>query len=88
MATAWWVWLAAAGVLGILELLAPSYMFLGFAIGAGSVGVALWLGLDLALPWLVLCAAVVALVSWLVLRRLLGVRAGQIKIWDRDINED
>ncbi len=88
MMTTWWVWLAAAAVLGLLELLAPAYVFLGFAVGAAVVGVALWLGLSLAWPWLVLIAAVVALAAWLALRKALGVRPGQVKVWDRDINED
>jgi hypothetical protein len=26
-------------------------------------------------------------VSWLVLRRVMGVRANQVKVWDRDIND-
>jgi len=84
----WWVWLAAAAVLGILEVLAPAYVFLGFAIGTAAVGFALWAGLALAWPWLVLIASVVALLSWLLLRKVLGIRPGQVKVWDRDINED
>ena len=30
----------------------------------------------------------VSLVAWLILRPLMGVREGQTKTWDRDINED
>ena len=33
-------------------------------------------------------AAWAALVAWLVLRRTMGVRAGQVKVWDRDINDN
>ena len=29
----------------------------------------------------------VMLLAWLVLRRVVGVREGQVKIWDRDIND-
>ena len=32
--------------------------------------------------------AVVSLISWLGLRRWLGVREGQVKEFDHDINED
>ncbi|MGC9419990.1 MAG: NfeD family protein [Rhodovulum sp.] len=84
----WWVWLAAAAGLAILEMLAPAYVFLGFAIGAAVVGTALALGLALAWPWLILVFALVSLVTWLGLRAVLGVRRGQVKVWDRDINED
>jgi hypothetical protein len=31
--------------------------------------------------------AVTSVVSWIVLRRLVGVRQGQVKVWDRDIND-
>ncbi|TCP39706.1 NfeD family protein [Rhodovulum marinum] len=84
----WWVWLAAAAGLAILEMLAPAYVFLGFAIGAAAVGTALWFGLALTWPWLMLVFALVSLVAWLGLRAVLGVRKGQVKVWDRDINED
>ncbi|HDR27896.1 hypothetical protein NHN26_00035 [Rhodovulum tesquicola] len=88
LATTWWVWLSAAVVLAILEVLVPSYVFIGFAIGAAAVGLGLWLGLAAGLPWLVLIFALVSLVAWLGLRAVLGVRKGQVKLWDRDINED
>lgn len=84
----WWVWLAAAFVLAILEVLVPAYVFSGFAIGTGIVGVAMWLGLDLPWSWLLVIAGGISLVAWLAMRSLMGVRKGQVKLWDRDINED
>jgi hypothetical protein len=39
-------------------------------------------------PALVLIFAVVSVVAWLVLRRMVGVRDGQVKVWDRDINDN
>jgi len=84
----WWVWMAGAVALGILEIFAPGFVFLGFAVGAALTGILLAAGLSPSLPWLLLIFAVVSLVSWLALRRILGVRKGQVKIWDRDINED
>jgi membrane protein implicated in regulation of membrane protease activity len=47
---------------------------------------AVWLGASV--PVLLLAFAVVSLLSWLGLRRWLGVYRGQVKIFDRDINED
>lgn len=88
----WWVWMSAGIALAILELLAPGFIFLGFALGALAVG-----GLFLlagpgvfsgSLSLTLLIFAVLSLVAWLVLRRLVGVRKGQTRIWDRDINED
>ena len=40
----WWVWAAAALALGILELLAPAYVFLGFAVGGVVMALALLVG--------------------------------------------
>ncbi len=84
----WWVWAAAALALAIFEMLAPGYIFLGFAIGAAVVAVLLWAGASFSLPWLLVIMAGVALLSWLVLRQVFGIRKGQVKIIRHDINED
>ena len=34
----WWVWMVAAGLLAILEMLVPAFVFLGFAVGAAITG--------------------------------------------------
>jgi inner membrane protein len=84
----WWVWIAGGFALGVLEVLAPGYIFLGFAAGAVLTGVLLALGvLGGSLPILLLVFALLSLASWLVVRRISGVRAGQVKVWDRDIND-
>ncbi|WP_353473673.1 hypothetical protein PVT71_06415 [Salipiger sp. H15] len=84
----WWVWMAAAVVLLVLEVLSPAFVFLGFAIGAAVVGLLLLLGLTTGWPMLLLICAVLAVLAWALLRRFMGVREGQTKIWHRDINED
>ncbi|WP_095587499.1 NfeD family protein [Actibacterium ureilyticum] len=84
----WWVWLAAGVALGILEILAPGYVFLGFAIGAGVVGGLLAAGFSFSLSVLLVIFAILSLVSWLALRKIFGIRQGQVKVWDRDINDD
>ena len=45
------------------------------------------LGLTTSLPLLLLVFAVASVIAWLVLRKVMGVRDGQVKIWDRDIND-
>lgn len=82
----WWAWLAGALVLGILELLAPGFVFVGFAFGAAVVGILLALGLSTSLPWLLVIFAVVSVVAWVVLRRAFNVKDGNIKTFDHDIN--
>ena len=84
----WWVWVAGGFALGILEVLMPGYIFLGFAIGAALTGVLVWLGLmGSNLPALLVVFALASLAAWAVLRRAFGLRRGQVKIWDRDIND-
>lgn len=91
MLSTWWTWMVAALVLAILEVFLPTQILLGFAIGAAGVG----LGLALGIPWLAgslpalaLVFAFLSLIAWLVLRRVMGVYKGQVKVWERDINED
>lgn len=85
----WWVWMAAALVLAILEVLAPGFVFLGFALGSLAVGLLLLLGIGatLSLPILLLIFAALSLLAWLVLRRLFALPTGQVKIIDKDIND-
>lgn len=90
MWTSWIFWMIAAVGLAILEIVAPSFIFLGFAIGAAIVGLIFLIGgsaFTLSLPMTFLVFAVVSLISWIALRKLLGVRQGQVKIWKKDINE-
>lgn len=83
----WWAWVILGFALGVLEVLAPGFIFLGFAIGAVVTGLLVGLGIPAGVPALILIFAVVSVVAWLVLRRVVGVRDGQVKIWDRDIND-
>jgi inner membrane protein len=94
MLAQWWVWLSAGVVLAIIEVFAPGFFFLGFAVGAAVTGLILLAGGPLAtwlagsVAYLFVFFAIVSLLSWLALRRVVGVRKGQIKLWTRDINED
>lgn len=89
----WWVWGAVAVGLAIGEILLPGFVLLGFALGAGVVALMLLVGGPLAVwlagswPVLLLVFAVASLISWLALRRWLGVYRGQVKTFDSDIND-
>jgi inner membrane protein len=88
IAATWWAWVVLGFALGVLEVLAPGYIFLGFAIGAVLAGVLVGFGLaPVGLPALILIFALASLAAWLALRRTVGVRKGQVKLWDRDIND-
>ena len=86
--TTWWVWLAAALALAILEVLVPGFVFLGFAVGAAIVGLML-LGPAslLSVPLLLLIFAALSLVTWLLLKRFFALPKGQVKTFNHDINE-
>ncbi|MEO0917214.1 MAG: hypothetical protein AAFY31_09575 [Pseudomonadota bacterium] len=92
----WWAWVAAGVVLAIVEVMAPTQIILGFAIGAALVGLGLlanipeWMGMawiTTSLPALVTIFAVLSLIAWLILRPLMGVRKGQVTHFDHDIND-
>lgn len=87
----WWVWMVGALLLAILEIVAPAQIFLGFALGAAGVGLALLFGipgLATSTPLMLLAFAVLSIIAWLILRPLMGIRDGQVKHFEHDINED
>lgn len=84
----WWVWLAAALVLGILEVALPGFIFLGFAIGAAVTGILLVIpGFAPGLAVLLLVFSALSLIAWLVLRRVFSLPHGQVRTFDHDIND-
>lgn len=85
----WWVWVVVGVTLAVAEVMLPGFILLGFAIGAALVGLLLLIGvLGSNLFVLILIFAIASLVAWIALRRLVGIRKGQVKIWDRDINDN
>ena len=87
--TIWWVWIVAGVALGLLEIMIPGFVFLGFAVGAGLTGVLVGLGVAPAnVALLALVFAVLSLVAWVGLRQAVGVTKSQVKLWKDDINEN
>ena len=93
MLAQWWVWIAAGLLLGIVEVIAPAFVFAGFAVGAVLTGIYMGLGLPgaawmMASPFNALVVfAVLSLIAWLTMRRVVGIRQGQVKTIDHDVNE-
>lgn len=89
----YWVWLALGLALGIMEILVPGYILLGFALAAAAMGVLFASGVGPAnammdsLPVTLSVYGGVSLVIWLALRHYFGRRDGQVKVWDKDIND-
>ena len=87
--TCWWVWVVAGFALGVLEVLVPGFIFLGFAIGAVLTGVMVGIGvLGGSASLMLLVFAVLSVAAWLGLRATIGVQKGQVKIWDKDVNDN
>ncbi len=85
----WWVWVAGGVILGAAEVLLPGFIFLGFAAGAVLTGILVALGaFGGHVAVMILVFALASLGAWFAMRRLLGTRVGQVKIWDRDINDN
>lgn len=85
----WWIWMVAALVLAIAEVLIPGWIFFGFAVGAFFLGSVIWLGIGtgLSTAWTLVIFAVLSLIAYILMRQIFGIRRGQVKVWDRDINE-
>ncbi|MCA0926879.1 hypothetical protein [Ruegeria profundi] len=84
----WWIWLAGALLLAILEIALPGFIFLGFAIGAALTGLLLLIpGISPSLPVLLMIFAALSLVVWLLLRRVYALPRGQVKTFRHDIND-
>lgn len=94
MFSTWWLWALAAVVLAILEVVAPTYILLGFAIGAGFVAVGLMTGIlggviasGYGLAWLTVIFAVLSLLAWLSLRAAFGKPGGSAQTFEKDVND-
>jgi len=84
----WWVWMSGAVFLATLEVLAPGYIFLGFAIGAFALGLLLVVQVPLGgFAATILVFAVLSLIAYLAMRHVFGLKSGSAEIWDRDIND-
>lgn len=84
----WWVWVAVAVLLGLLEVLLPAFVFLGFSAGAFATAVLVALGVDAGIGGTLLAFALISSVAYGALRLLLGSQGGRGRIVERDINED
>lgn len=84
----WWVWLAAALGLAVLEVLVPGFIFLGFAIGAVimTVIVALFPTAMIA-PLAIAVFTGLSLASWVALRVIFRKQSSGARRVTHDIND-
>jgi membrane protein implicated in regulation of membrane protease activity len=85
----WWVWLVFAAMLGVAEMLLPGFILLGFAIGALAMAALVATGLfGTSFAATVLVFALASVVAWWWLNRVFPRDRGNVRIWDRDINDN
>lgn len=82
-----WLWIIAALLIAMVELLLPAWIFLGTAIAVLMMGLVLLSGIWVpGLPLALVVTAILSGVIWTILRRAMG--AGQVKVWRKDINDN
>lgn len=84
----WWAWVAFGIILMLLELMMPSYLFLGFGFGAIATGIALSLGVTMSAQYLMLMFAIASLISWILLRQVFKLPTGSVQTFDHDVNDN
>ncbi len=86
--TLWWVWICIALALGMVELLAPGFIFLGFAVGALIMAAIVALFTLGNVPALLALFAILSLIAWIALKMVFRKQSSGARIVTRDINEN
>ncbi|ROU01057.1 NfeD family protein [Histidinibacterium lentulum] len=85
---AWWAWIIFGLILGMLEMLLPAYVFIGFSVGAILTGLGLWVGIfGGSLAWTLVTFAAVSGLAVVALRLTWGAPTRKAKVWRTDIND-
>tara|TARA_B100000795_G_C22598909_1_gene360427 strand:- start:280 stop:570 length:291 start_codon:yes stop_codon:yes gene_type:complete len=87
----WWAWAIVALVFAFFEIILPAFVFLGMTIGAACMSLFMLLGgaevLDGSVAATLAIFAVSSLIATLILRKIFELPKGQVKTFDRDIND-
>ena len=86
-ATLWWVWVSVALILGLVEVLAPGNIFLGFALGALAMVPVVLIMPGAGVSLLLALFAGLSLLGWIILRIVFKRQSSGARIVERDINE-
>ena len=86
--TLWWVWLCVALAVGILEVLAPGFIFLGFAIGALIMAGVVTVFTFSNAPAILALFAILSLIAWIALKAAFRRQSSGARVVTRDINDN
>ena len=84
----WWAWVAFGIVLMLLELMMPSYLFLGFGFGAIVTGITLVLGMTMSARYLMLLFSIASLIRWVLLRQVFKLPKENVQTFDQGLNDN
>ena len=84
----WWVWICIALALGVVELLAPGFIFLGFGLGALAMAGVVLLAPGINIPALLALFAVLSLIAWIILRMGFRKQSSGARVVTKDINDN
>lgn len=88
-----YAWLVGAILISCAEILIPGFLFLGFGLAAFAIGILLFLFGSLLSQWdlgahiTLAVFGALSVLSWWLLRKVLGVRQRQETLFHDDINE-
>ncbi|NOR31858.1 MAG: hypothetical protein GQ539_12295 [Sulfitobacter sp.] len=85
--TLWWVWMSIALILGLIEILLPGNIFLGFALGALAMVPVVLLLPAASTSLLMAIFAGLSLLCWIILRAVFRRQSSGARIVTHDINE-
>lgn len=84
----WWVWLAAALVLALIEVMLPGFIFLGFALGALVMALIMAvLPASVSAPVALAIFAGLSLAAWVALRFIFRNQRSDTRFIRHDIND-
>ncbi len=84
----WWVWVAAALVLALIELVLPGSIFLGFALGALAMAAVVTFSTLANTAALLALFAVLSLLAWVALKLVFRRQSSGARIVTHDINDN
>ena len=85
--TIWWVWLCIALGMAILELLVPSFIFLGFALGGLAMAAIVATVTISNVPALLALYAILSLIAWIGLKAAFRKQSSGARVVTEDIND-
>ncbi|WP_299504828.1 hypothetical protein [uncultured Roseobacter sp.] len=83
----WWVWMAAALALAVIEVMVPGFIFLGFALGALAMVAVVLAAPGFSAAALLATFAGLSLVAWILLRIVFRKQSTGARIVHDDIND-